>query len=97
MAFNCVVLDTFHTSLGNVAILGFLNSKTPRIKMVFKNESNLKWEITGIGANRKLDSSNQYAKYDAESIWDCVLRPLDHSDSVKANDILEIISDKNAH
>ena len=78
MKFDCVVLEIFHISVGDVAILGFLKNKGPRIKMILQNEFDSQWEITRIGSNRKLDSSTVYAKFENDSIWDCVLKSINH-------------------
>jgi hypothetical protein len=57
MPTNCVIIDSFNTSLGNVVFLGFKGKKRPHLDMILKNQTDFRWQIGGIGANRKLDSA----------------------------------------
>jgi hypothetical protein len=84
------IIDLFKTSMGEVAILGFLGEGAPEIGMILNNKSNFKWRISGIGGNRKLALANKYSELNFESIWDCNIEPLNHSESVKIDDELEI-------
>lgn len=84
------LLDLFKTSIGEIAILAFSGEDMPSVGMILKNKSNFKWKIAGIGANRKLSQTNNYTGYQAESIWDCTLKPLGHSEPIEGNDTLEI-------
>lgn len=43
------VLDVFHTSIGEIAILTFPDEETPKIGMLLKREDGAIWKITGVG------------------------------------------------
>jgi len=83
------IIDLFKTSIGDVAVLTFASNETPRIGLVLKNKSNFRWTISGIGGNRKLGPANKYTNYPADAIWDCVLRPLNHSENLAINELFE--------
>ncbi len=91
---KCKVLDLFHPSSGDVAILDFSNGLIPKIGMIIQNTSNLKWRIASFGMPILLDIIDRKynSHFGSEAVWDCTLIPVGHSESVKMDDDLEVVA-----
>lgn len=88
MLIRCEVLELFNTSLGKVAVLGFIEIDTiPYIGMVLTNNNN-HWKISGIGMNKTIDLKARFGRSDIISIWDCKLENINHEYELKTGEIL---------
>ena len=91
MKYFAKVVDLFKTSWGEVAVLEFNKDLTIKLGMVLSDTNANKWEITRV-SNSKAPHVEKYKdKINSIYVWDCTLKPVGHSDSVKTNDVLEVV------
>jgi hypothetical protein len=87
----CGVNELFNTASGLVAIIDFPEGFGPKVGMILKNSSAKKWRIKGIAMPKPIDRTNfKFTPRFNNWIYDCLLEPLEHSDVLNENDILEV-------
>jgi len=83
----CAVIELFNTSIGEIALLGFFDSWSPRPGMILKNSMNIQWKLTGVGMEKTTTVSSVSINKKFESVWDCRLEK-NHNETLKVGELL---------
>lgn len=88
----CGVNALFDTSLGLIAVLDFHTGIVAKVGMVLKNSQGMKWKIKGLSMPSPIEMTNfKFTPRFSDLLLNCLVTPIDHSESLNENDILQIV------
>ena len=93
METNCKLLDIFHTSIGDIAVIRVSDDFIPQKGNFFTTQHNSRWKITGIGSNKIYElAGSLYDLSNLKSAWDCQVTSIGHNEALTAG--MAIIFDR---
>ncbi len=82
------VLNVYKSTLGIILILASSEHIDLRPGMKIKNQFGLCWTVSFVVGDLKKSIDNKYKNLSVESVWDCIVNGINHTESLKVGDVL---------
>jgi orotidine-5'-phosphate decarboxylase len=86
------VYEVFNTAGGIITIMDFTEKTTPRIGTILESMAGHRWKITGIDMPKRIETTNfKFKPRFSDHIYGCILQPINHSEILKENEVLQVL------